>query len=494
MDDAIIDAAIELETWLQEPGADGLHRWLHFEPPLELLVSTVFTRLNDVASGAADPFDHLDPALAGLIAYMRHDAGRYTGQSSMPWTALGTMLEASEDDVPVFRPILDSWSPGEEVRIRLLIHEALDEEGNDLGPQVTGALIDDGHEVSWCGWGLSELLEGDPTAAMEEQDLHYGSTHLGAYAMSAADSAAEMVSALAAMASMGVMPFDHPPPQGTVKAANVVDALFAEDEGDDAHTTSVVDSSPEEADDSLGWLHHETLGDTPYWIREVATWRLGAELVRRHPARLWPVQNWDCGETYDCLALIDISGRTHGLITMNRFGGACAINPFTPESVGGGDVIRWTAGLSGDPARWVRAVESIAELPAPQSMPESTPMSLAVRVVAGFLSMAFQSRPRWAALHGYQLEPQEFAHLSEAHEWYRANGADNSAVRRMWFLTPLPDGGSSWPEQAHLPPKIAMTQTGIAWAGERRINLVSAYRANGRSLPGLVADIAKGIL
>ncbi len=496
MDDGMTDAAAELEAWLNEPGADGLHRWLYFEPPLELLLSTVFTRMDDVANHGADVFDHLDPVLAGLVAYMRHDTARYTEQDAMPWTALATVLHASAEYIPEFRPIIDGWTPGAEVRVRVLIHETADEDGNDLGLQVLGGLVDDGQEVTWCEWGHADLFALDPAEEMADMDLHYGSPLLGAYAMPADGDTSSVVSALAAMSSVGVLPFDHPPPEGTSKAANVVDAMFSEDEMDGAEAEEAAGPvpAPDEEEHEHAWLHRDVLGDTPYWIRELAIWRLATELVRRHPTRLWPVQAWDCGGAYDCLALVDVTGRGYGGVSFNRYGGACAISPFHPDHVGGGDVIRWTSGLDGDPARWVRAVESIAELPTPRSIPASTPMSLAVRVIAGFLSTAFQSRPRWAALHGHQVRPEEFTHLTGAHEWYRANGAEEHAAHRMWFLTPLPDGGSPWPEQHHLPPEVAITQTGIAWIRQRRVDLNATYRANGSSLPALVAEVATGIL
>lgn len=258
-------AATLLKAWLDGGVADdGVWRWLHFEPPLELLVTKLLNAIDD-----SELFDEIVHA---LIGYLRHDTARYAGAPDAPWSILGELLAATETIIPPFHPTIPGDPMPLPARMQLDIRLLEDPDTGEETPTLAGALVDHHGEVSWVQSATADELldEVDPAEAIEVLDDILGEPLAGAYAVENLQAAQPAAVCLGLMIHHGVLPFDHPAPDG----------VTTDPDGAEPSTTltdALTDTSEPE----------DVPLDAPYWLREIVAWRLASDLARRHPSRLW---------------------------------------------------------------------------------------------------------------------------------------------------------------------------------------------------------------
>ena len=226
---------------------------------------------------------------------------------------------------------------------------------------------------------------------------------------------------------------------------------------------------------------------------EAASWRLVAEILRRHP-HLQVVETHPGGGQYDCLSILlegDASG-PDSQIALNRFGGV--------HFFAGADRHHrwpefWNDHLSAsDPARVVREVCAKAGLPAVRRLPASTPAVVVYRFIAAFMATSVLGRESWECRNGYN----------------DSSGMEGSYVRREWFgsfpaalarlSVQLPDDPVGEPACRFWficksgKPQLCLETTGLAWDLEGpEFDVMKLYRARRRIWP-VVSFVARDLL
>lgn len=132
-------------------------------------------------------------------------------------------------------------------------------------------------------------------------------------------------------------------------------------------------------------------------VLEAASWRLASELVRRHPTIRRLVRAHPGGGMSDCLWLLPLTGEA-GDVRLNREGTIQVLERFDGrESTW--EPTPWDEYLRADPRDFLDRLESSAGLPAPASVPASTPRTLTLRVLAAIASTAVKS------VHPIEIQP-----------------------------------------------------------------------------------------
>ncbi len=222
---------------------------------------------------------------------------------------------------------------------------------------------------------------------------------------------------------------------------------------------------------------------------EAASWRIVAELIRRHP-ELAVIETHQGGGTADALTLLR-PGRmmNDGAISLSRVGSA-HFHSFE----GAPDPDSWTGFwldyvTAADPRSVVLELERRAGLHAPAVVPASTPCIVAYRVIAAILATAVFGRPSVECRNGmddnsgmggtnrrddlFLAFPQARSRAEQARE---GDWLDQPAYR-FWFI------------ERESEPLLAIEPTsGTVWnrAG-LRLDLARLWSASGRRV-GLVAS------
>lgn len=135
--------------------------------------------------------------------------------------------------------------------------------------------------------------------------------------------------------------------------------------------------------DFVGWDDRSVL--------EAASWRLGSELVRRHPTRTRLFHGQPGDGQYDVLWIRSPSGGDGVNVPMNRNGTIQVHHRFDGESVADQLYITWDDYLRADPRAFLDRLERAAGLPAVHKVPAATPMTLTYRVLAAIAASAVKS-------------------------------------------------------------------------------------------------------
>ena len=225
-------------------------------------------------------------------------------------------------------------------------------------------------------------------------------------------------------------------------------------------------------------------------LLEVASWRLVAELVRRHPA-LRVIETHPGGGMYDCLqVLLDPhSNDDRPAIVLNRAGSVHVL---------GGDTAAdaywetfWADYLSADdPRRVLDRLCGLAGLPPVRRLPPSSDATVVYSFIAAFLSSAVFGRDRWECRNG-SCDSSLGSELSTAFAAFPAARARllerrpgdilDQPAYRFWFL--IDDA-----------PQLCLETCGQAWDREgNEFDLGALYRTRRRLWP-LVNFVARDLL
>ena len=125
-------------------------------------------------------------------------------------------------------------------------------------------------------------------------------------------------------------------------------------------------------------------------VLEAASWRLGSELARRHPATLrLSLVHLGRGQA-DCLWLRPPTTGP-GDVRLNRMGTIRVLERFDGRPVSDWDSVSWDEYLRADPRSFLPRLEAAAGLLAPHSVPAATTSTLTLRVLAALASTAVKS-------------------------------------------------------------------------------------------------------
>ena len=216
-------------------------------------------------------------------------------------------------------------------------------------------------------------------------------------------------------------------------------------------------------------------------IVEAVSWRLVAEVMRRHPGRLRLMEAHSGGGQYDqlCLYPRPTPGDASFLVSLNRVGsayfGGLSGEPWTSI---------WTDVLAAeDPKDVVDEMERLARLTSSAHVPPSTPDVLTVRAIAALLAPKAFERGRWECRNGCLdssggdsgVRERLFAAFPLCRERRYQTRPDDlfgEPAYRFWFV--LRDDE----------PVLAFEDNGLVWdRHEEQFNLVALRKAAGSLAP-----------
>lgn len=210
---------------------------------------------------------------------------------------------------------------------------------------------------------------------------------------------------------------------------------------------------------------------------EAASWRLGSELVRRHPEMfLWLGRPG--GGQYDVMF---VEGRHGSVFTLNRTGSIAA------PGLGNEEIIEWKDYLGSNPRGFIEGLERRAELQPPGKLPASTPRVLTYRVLAVLASLGFQTLdPLIIGLGSGPMGSSEIdiatlvPTVDPAALLLGPNDPFGHPGYRFWLLGEEP---RTVPEQ----------ETGRGWCADREepVSIPAVYAANGRNIVRTAIEVAE---
>ena len=247
-------------------------------------------------------------------------------------------------------------------------------------------------------------------------------------------------------------------------------------------------------------LPHHAVGETmdlDRSVMEVASWRLAAELIRRHPDDLYAVELHPMTGQYDCLTIRQRKGGALAddvsLYNLNRN----LRSHVTPKSwfAARGERFNWLdVVLATDLRREIVApLERVEGLSVPAETPQTTKASIGVRVVAEALSMKAGSRPMHAlngvldssGMGGSGVRAELFAAFDDLAQELVGVPDDlrNHPAYGYWFVVTGEQHGSK--------PILAIdTWRGYVWRhGLRKARLMRLYDECNRDIHLLVARL-----
>lgn len=254
---------------------------------------------------------------------------------------------------------------------------------------------------------------------------------------------------------------------------------------------------------TFGHLAFHAAGEqvrVPRPVAEALSWRVAAELVRRHPDELCVIETHPMTGQYDCLTILD-RNRTHQghpVVQMNRMPGGHV----TPRSWFSTNAERanWLDVLFAEHMRReiVIPLEHMEGLSVPTETPPTMPTSIGARVIAAALWTRLATSPLTA--HNGVLDSSgmfgsgirtglfsAFAGLASEIAGHDPDELVGHPAYDYWFLTGTVDGAADQPI-------IGIdTRRGLAWSKRlQRADLMSLYDQCDRKINLLVAKLALG--
>ncbi len=217
---------------------------------------------------------------------------------------------------------------------------------------------------------------------------------------------------------------------------------------------------------------------------EIISWRLTAEVIRRAPDQLRVIETHPSGGQYDCLSFLSLNGRH--IADLNRRGRFHVCEPlhgtaqFQPWDL-------WTDAITeDDPLRVVDGLCQRIGLAVPAKLPPSTPMVLAYRFIADFLTHSVLGRTRWECRNGFEDTSgwgggprlgwfELFSGAAERVKQRLDDDVLSQPAYRFWFLCQNEE------------PILCLETTGLVWNRTGGpIDLVKEYSGDRRIWPSVM--------
>jgi hypothetical protein len=221
-------------------------------------------------------------------------------------------------------------------------------------------------------------------------------------------------------------------------------------------------------------------------VLEAASWRLAAELCRRHPDRLRIYELHPGGGQYDCLSIAAVGDDPRSLVQLNRHGSIHVEGRWDsrkPQI----ESRAWSAYFTEDPYLFVRTLEDDIALRPPPEVPPTAEHTLVYRLLAAAAAADVLGVRRRRIVNGYfdssgepcRARNELFADFPAADR----RRSDPSAERplgvaeyRFWFVL---DAGR---------PAACFDIAGVGWdAAGAEVDLLTAYQQCGRRLGVMLA-------
>jgi hypothetical protein len=221
-------------------------------------------------------------------------------------------------------------------------------------------------------------------------------------------------------------------------------------------------------------------------VLEAASWRLAAELCRRHPDRLRIYELHPGGGQYDCLSLATAEDDPRSLLQLNRHGSIHTLGRWDSRDPDV-DSRSWSAYFTEDPYLFLRTLEDDTALRPPSSVPATVEHTLVYRLLAATAAADVLGVRRRRIVSGFfdssgepcRARNELFADFPAADRRRTDPALERPlgiAEYRFWFVL---DAGR---------PVACFDIAGVGWDGEgAEVDLLEAYQDCGRRLGVLLA-------
>lgn len=217
---------------------------------------------------------------------------------------------------------------------------------------------------------------------------------------------------------------------------------------------------------------------------EIASWKIGCEIHRKHPHRMRIIETHPGGGMYDCLSICDMD-RPGVHVDLNRGG---SLHIFGPREHHSNGEIWEDVAEEKDPKNIVETICDKLELPQVTKLPASSSITLTYRFIATFLTHAAFGINAWECRSGYcdtsgygggySKDFEDFPKAKERLMTRTEYDYPGDPAYRFWFL------------RKNNRPVICLEITGNAWIceNESTYKLMKIYKKNNRGIwPTVVA-------
>lgn len=221
-------------------------------------------------------------------------------------------------------------------------------------------------------------------------------------------------------------------------------------------------------------------------LREALSWKLVAELHRRHPGKFTVIETHPGGGQYDCLTLW---ANNQALADLNRLGGLHSNGCQIPWQE------LWPAGLTeGGIAELLDRMSKACGFSIPSKLASTGPETLIYRIMAGVAATLAFEKDTWEWRNG-QLDTSGCDDQYYRDHWFEAFPGAKEAARAG--MPDQPFGNSKygfWFLLRKDKPMVCLSKTSLCWdTGGNVTDLAGLYRRDRRihKLVGTVLDILK---
>jgi hypothetical protein len=251
----------------------------------------------------------------------------------------------------------------------------------------------------------------------------------------------------------------------------------------------MIDSSIHEAGEHL---------DLPYRFKELGSWRIASELIRRHPEDLLVIETHPCTGQYDCLSIYRRNSHDSRLhleifLQMNR-ARKSHVDAHVPTSTGRGRP-NWLDVMTTTDLRKhiIVPIEESRGMEGPSETPVTTSRSIGVRLIAEMLQIQVHHSEPLTAHNGME-DSSGMGGTGVRESLFHATGIldqlekheDDDVLEqpayRFWFVKP---------SNSRKGPIAAIdVRNGLVWTKNRRAaDLMSMYDEAGRNVVHLTLTL-----
>jgi len=232
------------------------------------------------------------------------------------------------------------------------------------------------------------------------------------------------------------------------------------------------------------------MSDISSQLKEIASWRIVSELVRRYPDKFTVIETHPGGGQYDCLALY-MKSKVH-IADCNRAGSLHIFNTVDGKQVNYSRSIWDDIIASDNPKKILDDISKRINLKIPAKLPSSTKATLVYRFIAEILTTAAFGVKKWTCRNGMFDSSSEG--LMVRKDFQKFPLANNRLKVRLPVDIYEEPGYRFWFIRINEDPVLCLETTGTAWDRKNKTyELMDIYKKD-RKIWSVIHTVAGHLL